>query len=81
MRLKPYPSDPADARWAVIQPHLPPARTCRRPHKTDLREMVNAIFYRNRNGCAWRALLCDFPPWRTVYNDFITWATDGTWRM
>ena len=80
MRLKPYPSDLTDGRWDIIQPHLPAARIYGRPRKTDLREVVNAVFYRNRNGCTWRALPRDFPPWRTVYNYFIKWATDGTWQ-
>jgi putative transposase len=80
MRAKPYPSDLSDARWTILEPHLPPARTCGRPRKTDLREVVNAIFDRNRNGCTWRALPRDFPPWRTVYNYFVRWASDGTWR-
>src|SRR6516165_9767299 len=79
MRAKPYPSDLTDARWAILKPHLPPTPTCGRPRKTDLREVLNAIFYRNRNGCTWRALPHDFPPWRTVYNDFQRWRDDGTW--
>ena len=61
MRPKPYPSDLTDARWAILEPLLPPARTCGRPRKTDLREVVNAIFYRNRNGCTWRALPARLP--------------------
>jgi putative transposase len=80
MRLKPYPSDLTDGRWDLIKSHLPAARIYGRPRTTDLREVVNAIFYRNRNGCTWRALPRDFPPWRTVYNYFIKWATDGTWQ-
>jgi putative transposase len=79
MRLKPYPSDLTDGQWDILKSHLPGARLYGRPRKTDLREVVNAIFYRNRNGCTWRALPRDFPPWRTVYNYFIQWATDGTW--
>jgi putative transposase len=80
MRPNPYPSDLSDAGWAILQPYLPPAHTCGRPRKTDLREVVNAIFYRNRNSCTWRALPRDFPPWRTVYNYFIRWTADGTWQ-
>jgi putative transposase len=45
----------------------------------DIREVVNALFYRNRNGCTWRALPHDFPPWKTVYNYFQWWQWDGTW--
>jgi putative transposase len=80
MRTKPYPSDLTDARWDIIKSYLPAARIYGRPRKTDLREAVNAIFYRNRNGCTWRALPRDFPPWRTVYNYFIKWTADGTWQ-
>jgi putative transposase len=42
--------------------------------------VVNAIFYRNRNGCTWRVLPRDFPPWRTIYNYFIRWTDDVTWQ-
>jgi putative transposase len=50
-----------------------------RPREVDLREVINAIFYRSRNGCTWRGLPRDFPPWRTVYNYFRRWRDDGTW--
>ena len=30
-------------------------------------DIVDAIRYVTHNGCVWRALPCDFPPWRTVY--------------
>ena len=73
MNPKPYPSDLTSQQWAVLKPLLPPARTGGRPRKTEMRSVVNAIFYRNRNGCIWRALPHDFPPWRTVYNYFAAW--------
>ena len=79
MRTEPYPSDLTDAQWALLEPLVPPAHELGRPRKTDLREVINAIFYRNRNGCAWRALPRDFPRWRTVYNYFQEWRDDGTW--
>jgi putative transposase len=44
-----------------------------------MREVVNAIFYFTREGCRWRALPHDFPPWKTVYNYFEAWKRDGTW--
>lgn len=80
MNDKPYPSDLTNPQWAILKPLLPPARPGGRPRKTDLRSVVNALFYRNRNGCTWRALPHDFPPWRTVYNYFEQWKRDGTWR-
>jgi putative transposase len=80
MNRKPYPSDLTDEQWAVLEPLLPPPWPGGRPRKTDLRDVVNAIFYRNRNGCTWRALPHDFPPWRTVYNYFQEWRDNGTWQ-
>src|SRR4051795_12375958 len=80
MRTTPYPSDLTDAQWAVFEPLLPPASALGRPRKAEPRDLVDAILYRNRNGCTWRALPRDFPPWRTVYNYFIRWRDDGTWQ-
>ena len=79
MKRKPYPSDVTDAQWTVFEPLLPRARTGGRPRKTDLREVVNALFYLNRTGCTWRALPHDFPPWKTVYNYFQDWTRAGIW--
>jgi putative transposase len=45
-----------------------------------LREILNAIFYIVRSGCAWRLLPHDFPPWKTIHHYFRTWRIDGTWK-
>jgi putative transposase len=79
MERKPYPSDLTDAQWALLEPLIPAARPGGRPRKTDIREVLDALFYLNREGCTWRALPHDFPPWKTVYNYFQTWRDDGTW--
>jgi putative transposase len=44
------------------------------------REILNAIFYVARGGCAWRLLPHDFPPWKTVYHYFLLWRLNGTWE-
>jgi len=44
-----------------------------------LREILDAVFYIVRGGCAWRLLPHDFPPWSTVYHYFRLWRIDGTW--
>jgi putative transposase len=51
-----YSTDVSEAAWALIQPHLPQAKTRGRPRSTDLRRVVNAIFYLLRTGCQWRLL-------------------------
>src|SRR5437660_6919229 len=79
MNHKPYPSDLTDAQWQLIAPLFPAAKPGGRPRKTDLRDVVNAVFYLNRESCTWRALPHDFPPWRTVYDYFADWKHDGTW--
>ena len=35
------------------------------------------IFYANRTGIAWRYLLYDFPPHRTVHGYFAAWTKEG----
>jgi len=79
MNSKPYPSDLTDAQWDILGAWIPPALPGGRPRKTDMRAVVNAIFYLTREGCSWRALPHDFPPWKTVYNYFEAWKRDGTW--
>lgn len=79
MRSSPYPSDLTDEQWSLLQPLIPRASEKGRARQTDMREVVNAIFYLNRAGCPWRMLPRDFPPWRTVYNYFEGWRDDGTW--
>jgi putative transposase len=83
MERKPYPSDLTDQQWALIEPLLPRIRRRRgpgRPREVNLREVVNALFYHVREGCSWRALPHDLPPWRNVYNYFQWWDEDGTWQ-
>ncbi|WP_399081992.1 alpha/beta fold hydrolase [Streptomyces sp. BBFR2] len=50
--------------------------TAARAH--DLREIVNAILYVNRTGIPWEYLPHDFPPFKTVYDDYAKWEADGT---
>jgi transposase len=78
MRLHPYPSDLTDEQWALIEPHLPPEPGGGRPRKTDLRDVVDAVFYITRTGCQWRYLPTDFPPKSTVWRYFDAWRHDGT---
>jgi putative transposase len=79
MNRKPYPSDLTDEQWALLKDWLPDAKPGGRPRGTDLREVINALLYLVRNGCTWRALPHDFPPWRTVYGYYRDWMADGTW--
>ena len=44
----------------------------------DPRDMIDAIFWRLRTGAPWRDLPEEFGPWKTVYNHFDKWNSDGT---
>src|ERR687886_1026518 len=78
---KTYPTDLSDAEWECIEPHLPTPRTVGRPRRHTLREILNAIFYIVRSGCAWRLLPHEFPPWKTIHHYFRTWRINGTWEQ
>src|SRR5438067_4583862 len=45
-----------------------------------MREILNAIFYVVRSGCARRLLPHEFPAWQTAYHYFRLWRMDGTWE-
>jgi putative transposase len=74
-----YPSDLTDSQWAVVAPMIPDAAPGGRPRKADKREIVEAILYLLRAGCAWRLLPHDFPPWPTVYYYLRRWGREGVW--
>jgi putative transposase len=77
---KAYQTDLSDAEWSCLEPHLPAPKANGRPRIYPLREILDAIFYVVRSGCAWRLLPHDFPPWKTVYHYFRFWRLDGTWE-
>ena len=90
MEREDYPTDLTDEQWQsgviaqrnlpLVQPLIPPPKSGGRPRKTGMRQVLNAIFYLLRSGCAWRLLPHDFPPWQTVYTYFRQWKKDGTWK-
>lgn len=78
---RPYATDLSDDEWRVLEPLVPEARPGGRPRAHETRELLNAIFYVLRGGCAWRLLPHDFfLPWQTAYHYFRAWRMDGTWE-
>src|SRR5215210_1724703 len=77
---KAYQSDLSDAEWSCLESYLPAPKDNGRPKMHTTREILNAVFYIVRGGCAWRLLPHDFPPWKTVYHYFRFWRLDGTWE-
>ena len=80
-RPRRYPSDTTDSEWALLAPLLP-VPACQttaggRPEAHCRRAVVDAIRYVIHNGCVWRAVPADFPPWRTVYGLYQRWNRCG----
>lgn len=77
---KRYESDVNDVEWELMKPLIPSAKPGGRPRDTNMREVVNAIFYVLRTGCPWRYLPGEFPPWQTVNGYFNSWRKAGVWE-
>jgi putative transposase len=80
MSTKTYPSDLTDGEWQYLKRCLPRQKQRGRPLLHPRREIVNAIFYLARTGCAWRYLPHDYPAWKTVYHYFRLWRKNGLWK-
>jgi transposase len=74
-----YPTDLSDEEWLILKPMLPPEKSGGRPRKYPIREVLNAIQYVLRGGCAWRLMPHDLPHWQTAYQTWRAWRHDGTW--
>lgn len=79
---KRYPSDLSALQMNNIL-HLFPSGdgSNGRPRTYPVEEIVQAIFYLARSGCAWRMLPHDFPPWKTVSYYFYTWRDQGVFEQ
>jgi len=76
-----YSSDLSVNEWQHLKPLVPVPKHGGRPAKYERLEILNAIFYLVRTGCAWRLLPHDFPPWRIVYHYFSSWRRNGIWAQ
>jgi transposase len=77
--IKAYPNDLTPEQWELIAEMFPTGKSGGRPRTTAISAVMNAILYVLCQGCTWRALPGDFPPWSTVYGYFRIWQKDGTW--
>jgi putative transposase len=75
-----YATDLTDGEWALLAPLIPAPKPGGRPAVHDRRELVDAMLYLVRSGCAWRLLPHDFPPWQTVYHYWRLWQRQGRWE-
>src|SRR5918911_584894 len=73
-----YASDLTDREFELIAPHVAQKAGSGKKRTVDIREILNAIFYRTRSGCQWRMLPSDVPPWNHVWYYYRKWRNDGT---
>ncbi len=75
-----YASDLNEQEFALIAPHVAQKSGSGKKRTVDIREILNAIFYRTRTGCQWRMLPSDLPAWYHVWYYYWKWRDDGTWE-
>lgn len=68
-----------DVVWSRLEPLLPSAHRLGRPYGSERRLVLEAIVYVKHTGCGWRNLPSRFPPWQTVYAQFVRWRESGIW--
>jgi putative transposase len=75
-----YETSLSDAAWELVQAIFSSKSSRGRPRIHDIRFIIDAILYLVKNGCTWRCLPNDFPPWKTVYLYFRAWSISGQWQ-
>jgi len=80
MRRKRYTSYLTDEEWAIIERLIPAAKPGGRPRTTNMRDVVDAIFYVLKTGCQWANLPGDFPPYSTVFDYYTQWRRNKVWQ-
>jgi putative transposase len=72
----------SDDQYRLLEPLIPPPKPGGRPRTTDLRRLLDALFYVVRTGCQWRHLPPPplFPPSGTVYGYFRDFIDAGVWE-
>ncbi len=71
-----YPSDLTDGQWEQIEEFFPQGPNSIH-HK---RSLINAVLYLVDNGCKWRALPHNLPPYSTVHTFYRRARICGTWE-
>lgn len=71
----------SDDQYRLLEPLIPPAKSGGRPRATDMRRLLDSVFYLLRTGCQWRHLPPPptFLPWPTVYGYFRAFLSAGVW--
>lgn len=69
-----------DAEWAALEPMIEACRPHRKTQHHDLRQTIEAIVWRCRNGAKWRSVPAELGPWWRAAQTFIRWGKLGVWE-
>ncbi len=71
-----------DDQFRLLVPLIPPTKPGGRPRTTDIRNLLDGLFYLVRTGCQWCHLPPPpaFPPWREVYGYLRAFLRDSVWE-
>lgn len=78
-----YSSSLTDEEWEIFEPLLLerlPQKKRTRPCNWSKREIFDGILYQLKNGCNWKDLPKDFPPYSTVYWHYKQWRSAGVFE-
>ena len=72
----------SDEQYRLLEPLIPAAKPGGQPRTTDMRRLLDGLFYLVRTGCQWRHLPPPpaFPPWPTIYGTMRAFFRDGVWE-
>jgi putative transposase len=72
----------SDDQFRLLEPFIPPPKPGGRPRTTDMRRLLDALFFLVRTGCQWRHLPPPpaFPPWPTVYRYLREFMEADVWE-
>lgn len=75
-----YSSSLTDEEWQILQPlllEILPKKKRTRPFDWTKRQILDGILYQLKNGCNWKDLPKDLPPYSTVYWHYKQWRDAG----
>jgi transposase len=78
-----YSSSLTDAEWEIFEPlllEILPKKKRTRPCDWSKRELIDGMLYQLKNGCNWKDLPKEFPPYSTVYWHYKQWRNAGVFE-
>jgi len=70
-----------DIEWEILESLLPevlPIKKKTKPLSWSYRELIDGLLYQLKNGCNWKDLPKDLPPYSTVFWHYNQWRKAGS---